>query len=191
MEDREKLNQLSIREQEIKLKEKELELRERELKIKELEVKQAEHRKEKLDATINTIKEKVAFSPNRKLSANTTSFFSLSPEDNSKIWSYKGRLSRKGYIFFNIPYTIISLILLFLLQVFLEASLIMYEDPTFAYVIYCSVITIASIPWIYASIKRCRDCGINPWWTVVFAIIPITGFYLWFAKSSVSVSTEI
>lgn len=41
---------------------------------------------------------------------------------------------------------------------------------------------------LFACIKRCRDCNISLWWSVLFSFIPITGLYLFFATTKVDLN---
>ena len=183
MDNNENLNPISLKERELQLKEKELELRERELRIKELESNQRIERKEKIEGAFNNIKGKISFSSKSHKSSSSGSFFSLNPKDNMKIWSHTGTLSRKGFLFFIIPYTIVALILLMPVQLWMEVCIQSGYDPAGPYFVYLVSAIALGIPGIYATMKRCRDCGISPWWTIVFSIVPFTPLYLFFART--------
>ena len=56
-------------------------------------------------------------------------------------------------------------------------------DYGFSSIAASILLIVASVPAIYATIKRCRDCGISPYWTWLFMIVPLTGLYIYFPKS--------
>lgn len=185
MKEQDKINDLSLRERELLLKEKELELRERELKLKESEAQTKEERKEKFDQTLNTFKEKV-FTSSKQKPEEKLPFFKLRPIDNTKLFSSDGVLSRKSFFFISVAYIIIVTILSTFWGVLLEVS---SANATIGLgLISLIVFVILILPGIFMYIKRCRDCAISPWFSLLFSLIPFASLYIYFAKTKVDLN---
>lgn len=168
--------ELALREREIALKEKELELRERELQLREVkEDTTIVDRMQKEVQSLNLPRTIAKIKPDQ-------SFFSLRPDENPKIFSYEGRLSRKGYLFFNIVYLLVCCLVLAVQDPIIKLSM---ADPSFSVLVWVhlAICVAASFPGIFADIKRCRDCNISPWFTILFCLIPLTAIYILFKKS--------
>ena len=174
--------ELSLKEKELLLKEKEIELRERELRLKEQEFRQVEQKKQKVENTINTVKNALGSITTQRKTEERLGLFSLRDADNANIFSSDRVLSRKGYLFFSIPYSILYLVILNLLGGMLQIPEL--ASPVLV-IVYIAAIILGIIPATFACIKRCRDCKLNFWWILPFCIVPFLGLYLVFAKSKV------
>lgn len=174
--------ELSLKEKELLLKEKEIELRERELRLKEQEFQQAEQKKQKVENTINTVKKAIGSITPQRNAEERLGLFSLRKADNANIFSSDGVLSRKGFLFFSIPYYIFYFVLITILG---EMGSIPELAGPGLLIFYIITTILGLIPIILADIKRCRDCKLNSWWLLLFNIVPFLGLYLFFAKSTV------
>lgn len=172
MDDRdENLTELAIKEKELQIKAKELELQERELRLKEEKAAAAQQRKE----AVNNVLKKALSSKK----AGDRGFFSLHKEENLKIWSYSGILTRKYFLAFQIIFVFVS-------TIFFNSSSFYFDHPYFEQKITFALSAISiliSLFVMFAIVKRCRDCGISPWWMLLFLFIPFTSIYLLFARS--------
>lgn len=184
MEDQIKTGDLSIQEREMALKEKELELKERELRLKELMAQKGDQEAEK-NSVYGGQEE---FNPSSPASGG---LFSLREQDNSKLFSYDGILGRKGFWFFAIPYTVILFLFLIISGAYdAFARHFTGQGAGFAFIGFILVLLffLLAVLALFAYIKRCRDCNISLWWSVLFSFIPITGLYLFFATTKVDLS---
>lgn len=164
MDDQGKSEDLSMEAREMLLKEKELELKEREKKLEEL-----------------------ARKGGQETVSNSRGIFSLREQDNSKIFSYDGILGRKGILFFMIIYSLASGIYASILDAYSYSRGVGWFFGLIGLLLVAGCFVFVAVA-LFACIKRCRDCNISFWWSLLFCFIPITGLYLLFAGTKVDLS---
>ncbi|MDO4937206.1 MAG: DUF805 domain-containing protein [Sutterellaceae bacterium] len=90
-------------------------------------------------------------------------------ENNTSIFSYKGKINRGPFILLNIVLSVVG-------ALFSAVAESLPPDILLALIVLVGAVFIV-VPSIFSFIKRCRTVGISPWWVLV-TIIPLASFIL-------------
>jgi uncharacterized membrane protein YhaH (DUF805 family) len=101
-----------------------------------------------------------------------------------KYFEFSGKVQRSEFWA-----TSIILLILFFISIVTATALTAFSAPIG---IVAVLATLVASAWaqIAVIVKRCRDAGINPWWTAA-CYIPYLGFIIWIVIGCLSTDKEV